>query len=186
MTQTQTTFKRIFATIILSAFIFASCKKDSSGGSSDNLASGGASIQFNTSSSFGGKNEFKSNAKEQSKVIKVNNMSRTQITFTCVETNLPRLSTATLTLIVAQGSSTISGAISGKFENGASAATQGQLLIGSSNAGSGAESYASSTGNFTITKLTDSEIEGTFDAACINNTTKTNISLSSGKFAGKF
>lgn len=187
MKQTNTALKRIFATIIFLAIIFISCKKDNSGeGSSDNLASGGASIQFNTSASFGGKNEFKSNAKEQSKVIKVNNLNRTQITFTCVETNLPRLSTATLTLIVAQGSTTNSGAIKGKFENGSSAATQGQLLIGSSNAGSGAESYASNTGNFTITKLTDSEIEGTFDAACINNTTKTNISLSNGKFAGKF
>jgi hypothetical protein len=186
MTTISTTLKRGFATAILSIFILSGCKKDNNNGDSSGLASGGASIQFNTSSSFGGKNEFKSNTKEQSKVIKVNNLNRTQITFTCVETNLPRLSTATLTLIVAQGSGTNGGAISGKFENGASAATQGQLLIGSSNAGSGTESYASSTGNFTITKLTNSEIEGIFDAACINNTTKTNISLSNGKFAGKF
>lgn len=186
MTKTNNTLKCTLVTIMLSAVVLISCKKDNGGGGNNDLASGGASIQFNTSSSFGGKNEFKSNTKEQSKVIKINNLNRTQITFTCVETNLPRLSTATLTLIVAQGSTTSSGAITGKFENGSSAATQGQLLIGSSNAGSNAESYASSTGNFTITKLTDSEIEGTFDSYCVNNTTKANISLSSGKFTGKF
>lgn len=187
MIPTNQKLKGLFTTIILSTLILSACKKDNGGdGGSGGLASGGASIQFNTSSTFGGKSEFKSNAKDQSRVVKVNNLNRTQITFTCVETNLPRLSTATLTLIIAQGSSTTTGAISGKFENGSSAATQGQLLIGSSNAGTGSESYASSTGNFTITKLTDSEIEGSFDAYCINNTTKTNITLSNGKFAGKF
>ncbi len=184
MTRTSTTLKRVLAAAILTAVIFASCKKEGAG--KNDLASGGAFIQFNTSSSFGGKNEFKSNTNEQSRVIKANNASKTQITFTCVETNLPRLSTAQLTLLIPQGATTSSGPITGKFENGSSAATQGQLLIGSSNAGSGAESYASSTGNFTITKLTETEIEGSFNAVCVNYTTKTNITLTNGKFSGKF
>ncbi|MGN7784581.1 hypothetical protein ACTJIJ_08645 [Niabella sp. 22666] len=186
MTTISIQLKQCIAATALWAALLTGCKKDNGSGDSGGLSSGEASIQFNTNSSFGGKNEFKSTSKEQSKVIKVNNLNRTQITFSCVEANLPRLSTATLTLIVAQGSNTNSGAITGKFENNASASTHGQLLIGSSNAGSATESYASSSGNFTITKLTDSEVEGTFDAACINNTTKTNISLSNGKFAGKF
>lgn len=182
----STRLKQCMATTALCVVLLTGCKKDSDDGDSGGLSSGGASIQFNTNNSFGGKNEFKSNSKEQSKVIKAVNGNRTQITFSCVEANLPRLSTATLTLIIPQGSSTASSAITGKFENTASASTQAQLLIGSSNAGSGVESYASGTGNFSITKLTDSEIEGTFDANCVNNTTKTNISLSNGKFAGKF
>lgn len=174
--------KYLASATLLTALLLFSCSKKQD----DAQETGGTMIQFTTNKSFGGKNEFKSNSPDQSKVIKINNLNKTQITFTCVEVNLPRLSTATLTLLVPQDATTAQGSLSGKFENGSGAATQAQLLIGSSNAGANQESYASSTGNFTITKLTDQEIVGHFDAHCINQSTQTNIGLSNGTFSGRF
>ncbi|MBX2921596.1 MAG: hypothetical protein KF746_05315 [Chitinophagaceae bacterium] len=97
--------------------------------------------------------------------------------------NGPQIGTAMLTIYVPQN---YSGAISGKFENDNTENTQAVLAIGISNAGTIQEGYTSVNGNYSITKLTGSEIEGTFDAYCIDETNSTNISLSSGKFLGKF
>lgn len=171
---------RLTVSIFLTAFIFSSCKKGSKDGD-DGM--GKASIQFSTNKSFGGKNEFKSNGVVGAFANKTNTVNRTQITITAVQTNGTQIGTAQLAIHVPLNHT---GAISGKFENSSSANTGAVLTISISNAGSNQEAYASKTGNYNITKLTDSEVEGTFDAYCINETTNTNINLTSGKFSGKF
>ena len=173
--------KLIVLTTLLTTIVFSSCKKSSSAGSSTTV--GKSSIQFSTNKSFGGKTEFKSNSAIGGIANRVNSSNRTQITITAIQTNGTQIGTSQLVLHTPLNHT---GAISGKFENSSSANTGAVLAISISNAGANAEAYASQTGNFSITKLTDTEIEGTFDAYCINETTNTNITLSNGKFSGKF
>ncbi|GAB3426635.1 hypothetical protein [Niabella aquatica] len=180
MIKIKASLRCLTAAAILTAFSFTSCKKGSSG---SDTGVGKASIQFSTNKSFGGKNEFKSNTVAGAFANKSNTVNRTQITITAIQTNGTQIGTAQLAIHVPLNHT---GTISGKFESSSSANTGAVLSIGISNAGSNQESYASSTGNFNITKLTDSEIEGTFDAYCINQTSNTNITLSNGKFSGKF
>lgn len=182
MTKNKTNCNIFFTAILLAAFAFTACKKSGSGDDSG-ASLGKASIQFSTSKSFGGKNEFKSNSVTGGVVSKANTVNKTQISITAIQMNGTQIGTAMLVLHVPQGHT---GAISGKFENGSTANTQAVLTIGISNAGTSQEAYTSKTGNFNITRLTDKEIEGTFDAHCINETTNTNINLSNGKFSGKF
>ncbi len=182
MTAIKTNCNIFFAAILLAAFTFTGCKKSGSGDDSGGTL-GKASIQFSTNKAFGGKNEFKSNSVTGGVVSKINSLNKTQISITAIQMNGTQIGTAMLVIHVPQGQT---GAISGKFENGSSASTQAVLTIGISNAGANQEAYTSKTGNFSITRLTDSEIEGTFDAYCITETTNTNINLSSGKFSGKF
>ncbi|WP_018627170.1 hypothetical protein [Niabella aurantiaca] len=182
MTKSKTTCNIFFTAILLAAFTFTACKKSGAGDDSD-ASLGKASIRFSTSKAFGGKNEFKSNSVTGGLVSKVNTVNKTQISITAVQMNGTQIGTAMLVIHLPQGQT---GAISGKFENGSTASTQAVLTIGISNAGASQEAYASKTGNFSITRLTDNEIEGTFDAYCINETTNANINLSSGKFSGKF
>jgi len=162
------------------SFAFTGCKKE---GGNEGPGIGKASIQFSTNKSFGGKNEFKSNTAAGAMAVKVNTGSRMQITITAIQTNGTQIGTAQLSIHLPQNQS---GPISAKFENNSQAGTGAVLQIGVGNLGSGQEAYASSTGNFNITKLTDTEVEGTFDAYCVNQSTNTNINLSNGKFSGKF
>jgi hypothetical protein len=180
MIRTNASLKGLMAAAILIASIFTSCKK---GSSEENTSLGKASIQFSTNKSFGGKNEFKSNTAAGAFANKSNTVNRTQITITAIQSNGTQIGTAQFAIHVPLNHT---GTISGKFENSSSANTGAVLTISTSNAGSNQESYASKTGNFNITKLTDSEVEGTFDAYCINETTNTNITLTNGKFSGKF
>lgn len=181
MFASKTKLSVLFSIVLLTSFAFTSCKKDKDGESGG--GAGKASIQFSTNKSFGGKNEFKSNTAAGAFANKSNTVNRTQITITTIQTSGLQIGNAQLAIHVPQNHT---GAISGKFENGSSANTGAVLTISTSNAGSNMEAYASKTGNFSITKLTDSEIEGTFDAYCINESSNTNITLSNGKFSGKF
>lgn len=176
----STILKRLITGSFLAVFLFSGCKKSASGTDSVN---GEAFIQFSTDYLFGGKNEFKSNSTVGGFATRTNTGGKTQIIITAVQMDGQQTGTAMLTIYVPQN---YSGAISGKFENGSTANTQAVLALGITNAGVSQEEYTSVTGNYGITKLTGSEIEGTFDAYCKNETGGNNISLSSGKFSGKF
>ncbi len=177
---TKTKFSVLFSIGLCISFLFTACKKE---GGDNNLGIGKASIQFSTNKSFGGKNEYKSNTAAGSFANKTNTANRTQITITAIQTNGTQIGTAQLAIQVPLNHT---GALSAKFENNNSTNTGAVLTIGVANLGSGQEAYTSSTGNFNITKLTDTEVEGTFDAYCVNETSNTNITLSNGKFSGKF
>lgn len=166
--------------ILMTGACLTSCKKSASG---DEGLLGNASISFSTNKPFGGKSEFKSNGLAGAFSNKTNTVNRTQITITAIQTNGTQIGTAQLAIHVPLNHT---GAISGTFENSSSGNTGAVLTIGISNAGTNQEAYTSKTGNFNITKLTDSEVEGTFDAYCVNESTSTNITLSNGKFSGKF
>lgn len=176
----STIFRRLITCSFLAVSLFSGCKKSASGTEGVN---GEAFIQFSTDYSFGGKNEFRSNSTVGGFATRTNTDGKTQILITAVQMDGSQIGTAMLTIYVPQD---YSGAISGKFENSSTENTQAVLAIGISNAGMIQEGYTSVSGNYNITKLTGSEIEGTFDAYCKNETGGNNISLSSGKFSGKF
>ena len=164
----------------LAVFIFSGCKKSASGTEGLN---GDAFIQFSTDYFFGGKNEFKSNSTVGGFVTRINTAGKTQIIIAAVQMDGSQIGTAILNIYVPQN---YSGAISGKFENGSDKDTQAVLAISISNAGTIQEDYTSLSGNYSITKLTDTGIEGTFNAYCRNEGSGNNISLSNGEFSGKF
>lgn len=176
---------KLSLTAITIAMLLLGCSK-AGGGTDTNLASGQSSLEFNTNIDFGGSREYRSNTPMQSKTIKGTQATKDNITLVAIQSNGTQIATAQLSLLVPVGSTTTSGSISGKFENGSTASTQAVLVIGSSNAGSNQKSYTSKTGNFTITKLTATELEGSFDAVCENSTTNESITLTNGKFIGKF
>lgn len=176
----STIFRRLITCSFLAVFLFAGCKKSASGTEGVN---GDAFMQFSTDYPFGGKNEFKSNSTVGGFVTKTNTDGKTQIIITAVQMAGSQIGTAMLTIYVPKN---YSGTISGKFENGSTENTEAVLAIGISNAGTIQEDYTSVSGNYNITKLTASEIEGTFDAYCKNEAGGNNLSLSSGKFSGKF
>lgn len=175
-----TIFKRLITCSFLVVFIFSGCKKSASGTKGVN---GDAFIQFSTDYLFGGKNEFKSNSTVGGFASRINAAGKTQIIITAVQMDGSQIAAAMLTIYVPQN---YNGAISGKFENSSDENTHAVLAIGISNAGTNQEGYTSTSGNYNITQLTGAEIEGTFDAYCVNETSGNNISLSSGKFSGKF
>lgn len=173
-------FKRLITCSCLAVIIFSGCKKSASGNEGVN---GEAFIQFSTDYLFGGKYEFKSNTTVGGFVSKTNIADKTKIIITAVQMDGSQTGTAMLTIFVPQN---YSGAISGKFENNSDENTQSGIAISISNGGIISEDYTSTSGNYSITKLTSSEIEGSFDAYCKNEAGGNNISISNGKFSGKF
>ncbi|MBS1752362.1 MAG: hypothetical protein JST63_20865 [Bacteroidetes bacterium] len=173
-------FKRLTIYGFLAVSLFSGCKKSASGTEAVN---GEAFIQFTTDYLLGGKYEFKSNSTIGGFATKTNTADKTKIIITAVQMDNPQIGTAMLTIYVPQN---YSGAISGKFENSSNENTQSVLAISISTGGTIREDYTSIIGNYNITKLTGSEIEGSFDAYCKNETGGNNISISSGKFSGKF
>ena len=178
--------KKISSTLfILIVLLVVACNKKG-GTDNKNLSSGQSSLEFKTSTDFGGTNIFKSNSPLQSKIMKGQQGSKDNITIIAIQANGMKVSTGQLSLFVPTGATTSGALLTGKFDNGSNSSTKGVLVISTSNGGANQKSYASKTGNITITKLTATEIEGTFDGICENETTKENITLTNGIFAGKF
>ncbi|MBS1629436.1 MAG: hypothetical protein JST27_05195 [Bacteroidetes bacterium] len=181
--------KFLAMTFAASLLLFASsCKKsdDSSGGgslSASSLNAGKSAITFNTSSS--GFGNFSSINAVNSSAVFTTSGAISQITVIAAETGTSGVKTAQLTINLPAGSSTSSGNISGDFSTPTGTTVVPVLLIGSAGI-SGSESYTSSSGTLTITKLSTTEVEGTFSGSFVNNSTHTSTNVTNGQFTGKF
>jgi len=180
--------KHIFTTIIAATVLFASCKKDDNNNSnptSSNIPAGQATISFNTDKDFGGTTSINIPASATTSAVRVNNGTKDQITLIAATTQGSSVSTANFSVYVDAGASTSAGNITANFDNSVNNDIAVLAISNTSFAGQSA-SYASKTGTVTITKLSATEVEGTFSCNAVNESTNTNIGVTNGKFAAKF
>ena len=176
----------LLTTLLAASTLFTSCKKTDDVlilGSGD-LPAGKGKITFSTSSSFGGSNSFDGTNTLFSFATRQASTAYDQVTIQAIESSGTTAKTAQLTILCAKGLTTSSGTINANFSNTASDNVFPVLVI--SNSANTNEAYASESGTVTITKLTTSEIEGTFSGHFINEDQGTSIEVTNGAFAGKF
>ncbi|MBS1588396.1 MAG: hypothetical protein JST52_02155 [Bacteroidetes bacterium] len=171
--------------------LFASCKKvddlkNAYTGSGD-LAAGQATISFNTDKDFNGTTSINIKPGSTTSAVKSSSNSVNDnivLTATSVDISTGKISTAQLAMYVPKNSTTTSGNITVPFKG--SSTNFAVLTISNTNTGQSTPAYGMETGNVVITKLTATEIEGTFSGHATNDTENTSINLSNGHFAGKF
>jgi hypothetical protein len=180
--------RHIFTTIIAATVLFASCKKDDNNNSnptSSNIPAGQATISFNTDKDFGGTTSINIPPSVSTTSVRVNNGTRDQIALTAVQYQGSAISSAMLTVYVDAGASTSAGNITANF-NASGNANPAVLLISNTSVSGQSTAYTSETGTVTITKLSATEVEGTFSCNAVNESTNANIGVTNGKFAAKF
>ena len=175
----------IILAIILTA---VSCKKDNPAAASGSAAleSGKASITFSSSPAFSANASFAvTNTSGTSATSAVTGSIRS-IELKAIETAGTNQRNAVLYIDVASAANTNSGSLTGSF-NSSNSTLDPELILGSVNAGlTTTYDSDSQAGTCTITKLTATEIEGTFTVIVHNDNDNTTLSLTSGSFAGKF
>lgn len=176
------------ALFLMGAITLTSCKKDnpsSSSASSGDLDAGKSSISFSNSGSFAGSSSFAQANTATTTALSITSTLR-NVSLRATEISGMNSKTVTINLMVAADASTSAGNLVGDFSSPASADIYPALTLSSTNGTSPGTSYVSKSGTITITKLTSSEIEGTFEAMVENDPVTESLSLTSGKFAGKF
>lgn len=169
--------------------LFASCKKDDNSNSnptSSNIPAGQATISFNTDKDFGGTTSINIPASATTSAVRVNNGTKDQITLIAASTQGSSVSTANFSVYMDAGASTSAGNITANFDNSGSNNDVAVLAISNTSLSGQSIAYASKTGTVTITKLSATEVEGTFSCNAVNESTNTNIGVTNGKFAAKF
>jgi hypothetical protein len=162
-----------------------SCKKEDSNtgsGSAAGLDAGKATMSFATTNGTIG--SFNASNQTYNSAILSAGTTTDQITITAAEAGMS-VKTAQLAITLPKSSSTTSGNITGDFSQPSGSTVKPVMTI-SGGSISGSEAFTSKTGTITITKLTATEVEGTFSGNFINNSTSTNTDVSNGSFAGKF
>jgi hypothetical protein len=180
--------KNFLFTIIAATVLVASCKKDDNNNSnptSSNIPAGQATISFKTDKDFGGTTSINIPASATTSGVRVNNGTKDQITLIAATTQGSSVSTANFSIYVDAGASTSAGNITADF-NGSGNTNIAVLAISNTSLSGQSAAYASKTGTVTITKLSATEVEGTFSCNAVNESTNTNIGVTNGKFAAKF
>jgi hypothetical protein len=163
-----------------------SCKKDDNNGgggsstapSASTLAAGTGYITFNTDKAFNGgtSHTYKEAAPyDQVKCIHNGNVANFAGMHSVVSGTSATVSTVSLY---------VSATSTGKLDFSKSDAVF-SIAVATS-AGTVQEAYAMDEGTLEVTKLSATEIEGTFSGKAVNETSNTSINISSGSFSGKF
>ena len=172
---------------ICATMFLTSCKKDhpSSATGSGNLDAGKSSISFDNTGSFAGGSSFSlSNSVTNSALTNASGSIR-NVSLSASEITGANSRSVTLTILVPPDASTTSGNLTGDFAS-PSASIYPALTLSSTNGMTPGTAYVSESGTCTITKLTASEVEGTFSAVVKNDDGTETLTISNGKFAGKF
>ena len=173
---------------LAATILFSSCKKDDPAtagvNSSATLDAGKAGIMFNSNVNFATSNSFSlRNTSTTSATSSTNGTFRIiSLTATEVSGTTP-IRTADITITLPSTSSTANGNIVTDL-SGAGSVIADVSLTSNSGATSGT-TYDSQSGTLTITKLTATEIEGTFNTT-VNGGGSNTLIISNGSFAGKF
>lgn len=179
----------ITAAIIASTTLMFSCKKNDNNNSTpsaSNITPGQCTISFDTDKDFAGTKSVKISPSVTTAAGKTTNGSKDQMTLTAAAYSGTTVSSASLSVFVSTGATTANGAINGNFNSSGSMNELAVLTISRTSVGGQTASYASKTGTFTITKLTTTELEGSFSCNAVNESENTSINVSNGKFAAKF
>ncbi len=183
------------ATAIALGTIFTSCKKDeptvdASANTSSSLTAGRSGIYFTSNANFVTNAAFKIRNTTQTAASSTISGTYRYISLTAIEftsTNNIDTRTANVSIQVPVASTTAQGNLVSDLSVPTSETRIAHVTL-SSNAGTTAgTTYNSNAGTLTITKLTSTEIEGTFNATVKEAGAGTStMVLSNGSFAGKF
>lgn len=184
----------IYTTLLAGIALVSSCKKEdnkNNGGggtgipASSEITAGQCSIAFNTDKDFNGTTTINISPSNTTVSVRSSSVNKDQLTLTAVSYKLEgtsaKTTTAQLAVYVPSGST---GNLSGSF--GGNGDVVAQIMVSNLNAGQSTPAYASKSGSIAITKLTATEVEGSFNASCVNESENTSIELTNGKFAAKF
>ncbi len=183
-----------YAAALLGFTAFASCKKSDDNNTtpgSGNLAAGKGAISFNSDIKFGAGTSYNGNNSLYTSATRQQSGTADQITIhTSQVSNTINIDNAQIIFYVPHSAATAtSGNITIDFADvdKSNATTWGTLSLTSSAGTTVNPGYITEggTGKFIITKLTATEIEGTFSGKLVNDDHGT-INLSNGAFAGKF
>lgn len=168
--------------------MFTSCKKDEAArpAGSGSLDAGKSSISFSTNTAYAGSTSFSLSNTVTTSAITLSSGILRNISLTASEISGTSTRIATMTFIVPGDASTSAGNLTGDYSLPNGATILPTLTLTSSNGAIQGTTYSSETGSCTITKLTATEIEGTFSAVVKDINGTGTISVSNGTFAGKF
>ncbi|MDB5225974.1 MAG: hypothetical protein JWN78_167 [Bacteroidota bacterium] len=173
-------------TILCSLLLF-SCKKTSTNtNTSGTLGAGKSSISFTSSANFAGSTTFNQSNTIYTQAISGVGSSVRNIALTATEVNGTNTRIVVLDLVLPQDASTSSGNLTADFSLPSSATIYPTLELTSTSGTTPGPGYTAESGTLTITKLTSSEIEGTFNNVVVNDGASTSFTLTNGHFAGKF
>ena len=180
--------KMLIAISAIGALTLASCTKnvDNNTGSGG-LTQGKSTITFNSNGNFGSGTSYSPTSVGVNSATRQSTTGYDVITLQTNDINGINVRTAGLQIFVANGASTTNGAIEADFSLPNGAISMPVLSLSNSAGGANAVAFGSESGKLTITKLTDTEIEGTFNGTVTDGlTTPSTLVLTNGKFAGKF
>jgi hypothetical protein len=173
----------VYLTVFCSVILF-SCKKSSTSTTSANLDAGKSSIAFTSNPAFAGSTSYNVSNTNLTHAITATNSGVRVVTLTTTELSGTNTRNAVLAIYLPDNASTSSGNITTNF-NLSSGSTYPTFALSSTTGGSSGPSYVATDGVVTITKLTSTEIAGTF-AATMDDGGSSTLTLTSGSFAGKF
>lgn len=175
-------------TALIAFLVLSSCKKDSARnpGGSSTLDAGKASFSFNTSGSFAGSTSFSLSNTVSTIAITQTSASLRNVSLTATEISGTNTRSVTMMIILPADASTTSGNLTGDFSQPNGATILPSVTISSTSNGVQGTTYLTETGTCTITKLTASEVEGTFSGTVKDVNGSSTLTISNGTFAGKF
>ncbi len=187
--------KNKYLLLIIPAIIFCfnACSKDDPAPINNNIDStitvtvdsGKSQIGFGITPSYYGSNSFNvSNTVNTYAFSQTSNGVR-QVQVKAVEQNGTNAKTVYMFMIFPQTANTNSGNISIDFSNPSTNPYTAKLILAYTQDTIQSPDYSSVTGNVTMTRLTNKEIEGTFQGT-VSDTSGNVLTVSGGTFQGRF
>lgn len=176
--------------LLAASALLSSCSKDDdeaavNTNTSASLDAGRAGIVFNTNTNFVSNTAFNvRNSLATTATSTVNGATRI-IVLTALEINgTSPVRRASVALTMPATSNTTAGNLTADLSVPASSTIIASVALTSESGSTAGTTYSSETGTLTITKLTATEIEGSFSGTVTDGTTS--YIVSNGSFAGKF
>jgi hypothetical protein len=176
-------------TVVLAATVlFTACKKDDAvavnGNSSSTLDVGKAGIMFNSNTNFATSTAFNVRNTSTTDASSISNGSARLIRLAATEmSGTTMIRAALITITLPSTATTTNGNLTADL--GAAGDIVADVSLTSNSGTTTGTTYDSQSGTLTITKLTATEIEGTFNTT-VNGGGANTLILSGGSFAGKF
>lgn len=169
--------------------ITTSCKKDDAARNntgSGNLDAGKSAISLNASPAFAGGGSFSLSNTVTNTAQTLSSSSLRNVSLSATEISGTNTRTVMITIITPVDASTTSGNLTGDLSLPNGATILPTVTLSSTNGSSPGITYGSTTGTLTITKLTATEVEGSFSGEVKDVNGSATLTISNGSFAGKF
>ena len=184
--------KKLFPIPVMMALAllsFTSCKKSDTttpAAGSGSLGAGKSSMSFSNTGSFAGGTTFSVSNTALTSAQTLTNALLRNVTLSASEVTGVNARISSLLLVLPATASTASGDLVADFSLPNNATILPTLTLTSSSGAISGITYGSQTGTCTITKLTATEVEGSFSCVVKDVNSATTLSVTGGTFAGKF